>query len=173
MFTSASRLVVAAFLLLQAAASMSAQPDLGDDPVSPAGDVTLEELEDFAVAYLEVRVLRAQLDRQINRLISRSGLDRERLSEIQENGLTGVPEREARSYEVLMDQSETVQESYHERMVAAVRATDLSTGRFSTINRALNADRDLAERAQAQIDRILAERSEALDLDFDGSESGE
>ncbi|MFW5685316.1 MAG: DUF4168 domain-containing protein [Spirochaetota bacterium] len=172
MVTQLPRLLVVAILVLWSTTSAHGQSDPGTDTLPSAGAVTLEELEDFAVAYLEVRVLRAQHDRQVNRLIAQSGLDRDRLSEIQEEGLSGVPDREAHSFEVLVDRTKAVYERFRGRMVAAVRATDLSVDRFTTISRALNADPDLAVRAQAQIDRILADRAEVLDLDLGQSDSG-
>ncbi|MFW5777020.1 MAG: DUF4168 domain-containing protein [Spirochaetota bacterium] len=163
-------LVLATIALADIIPSVEAQDAAGDAPGSPAGQVPHDELGDFAVAYLEVRLLRAELDRDITELIEESGLSRDRLYEIQDRELKDVTEAEERAYETVMARSTALQERSYERMLGAVREAGLSIERFEEITRSLNADPDLAQRAQAHIDRLVSARADALDLDLEESE---
>lgn len=166
-------ILLATLLILGATGTTMAQTADAEAPDSPAGQVSLDELERYAVAYLEVRAQRVQLDREIGVLIARSGLSRERLYEIQEAGVDGIPEDDASEYRRVIERVETLQQRFRARMGAVVRQEDLTLERFNGITRALNADPDLAERAQAQLDRLFADRADMLGLDFDEDESGD
>ncbi len=164
-------ILLLAATLIGATASVPAQS--ADDADRPVGDVSLDELERYAVAYLEVRVQRARLDRQMGELIAQSTLTRERIQQIQEAGVDAVSENDAREYRRVVDSTEELQRRFQARMRAAVRQEDLSLDRFDEITRDLNTNPDLAERVQARLDGLLAGRADLLGLDLDESESGD
>ncbi len=153
-------LLVVAFLAVTA--SLVAQQSLSQ-----------EKLAGFAAAYLEVRVLRAQVDREVDAVIGRSEPSRERLSVIADAGTENLPDDEARAYRDVRESIEAAEQRFRRRAIDAIRQAGLSPDRFTEINRALNADPDLAERARAQIERIVANRADAVGIEVDRDDRAE
>ena len=150
-------LVLTAFTVVAGAENAMAEDARDGD--GPDAEIAPDELQGFAVAYLEVLVLRGQLDREIGALIAESGLERERLYEIQDTGTDGLREREARAYRMVADGARALQQRYQSRMITAVADEDLTPERFEQITRALHADPELAARVQARIERLIAHRT--------------
>ncbi|MFW5776478.1 MAG: DUF4168 domain-containing protein [Spirochaetota bacterium] len=163
--------MVVAFLLV--AMTLVAQNGSEEEVSHSSESASPEELADFAVAYLEVRVLRTQVNEEVDAMIGRSELPRERFSAIADTGTEDLPDDEAQAYRDVRESIEAAGQAFRRRAAVAIEEAGLSVDRFAEINRGLNADPDLAERARAQIEQIVADRADTVGIDVEREDHSE
>lgn len=145
----------------------AAEDDALDGRQSAETTVSAEELDAFAPAYLEVRVLTAQLEGRVNRILSQSTLDSRRFREVHRvigssespEDVDAVSDDEADTYRELVERLEQVREETQMRMHRAIDSEGLSVERFGEIVAALPRDADLADALRARLDDIIARRT--------------
>ncbi len=147
-------------VLLLAAVGLGAQTLPGNEP-PPIDPVEEEEIESFAIAYIEVQAIQVELNEQIESRLDESTLDAERFYAINEmaqnagseEGFPGVDDEELAEYRDVLQDLLSIQESLQNEMVEVVTSEELTTERFNEIIVAMQQDPDLAERVQSYLER--------------------
>jgi len=147
-------------VLLLGALGLGAQtlPGTEAPPIDPVEE---EEIESFAIAYIEIQSIQVELNEQINSRLEESTLGAERFYAINEmaqnsgpeDGFPGVSDEELAEYRDVLQDVLTIQESLQNEMVEVVTNEELTTERFNEIIAAIQQDPDLAERVQTYLER--------------------
>ncbi len=155
--------------LLLAAVLADAQVSPDFTPNEPAVSVGQEELEEFVVAYLEVREIQEELNEQVDRIVEESELSVERLHEIDQLAqaseaegsieLSTVEDRELAEYRDVLRSLAVVQEEKQDEMIDAVENEELTVERFNEIVLGVQSDQELRRRTE----QALQERIEELE----------
>lgn len=117
-------------------------------------EVTDAELEKFAQAFQEMRMLNQQAQQKMAQVVEEEGLDIQRFNEIHQATVdpakeADVTEEEQKQYQDITSELQGMQESFQQQMQEIITEQDLTLQEYEQIATQLQNDPELQERLKA------------------------
>lgn len=149
-------------LLLASSLSAQAQspqpPRQPQDPVVPQAQIESNELQQFANAIKQLRVIQQESITQMTQVVQREGLSEQRFMEIYQSKRnpsaqpTGkITQEEQQKFEQASTKIREIQQSAQPKMEQAVAKAGLNVQRFNQISAAVRQDPALQQKVQQMI----------------------
>ena len=126
-------------------------PHLPQQPTQQQVEVSDAELEKFATAFQQVRVITMEAQQEMAGVVANEGMEIQRFNEIHTAALdpeveVTATEEEKKQHQKIVSNLETIQAGVQGKMEKAVQDTGISPARYEQIAMGLQNDTELQER---------------------------